>query len=97
MPGCRRCRRKGDLLIRRLFYIAYFLETGLLLVVLPWSSFWGRNFFVEHWPALRPWLASDFVRGGISGLGIVNLAAGIADLVPVFITRERDDRTDQSA
>ena len=72
-----------------MFYIAYFLEAGLLLVVLPWSSFWGRNYFVEHWPALRPWIVNDFVRGAVSGLGLVNIAAGIADLVPVFLTREQ--------
>ena len=59
--------------------------------MLPWSSFWGRNYFVEHWPALRPWIANDFVRGGVSGLGIVNLVAGIADLVPVFLTRDPHD------
>jgi len=59
--------------------------------VLPWSSFWGRNFFVEHWPSLRPWLVNDFVRGGVTGLGVVNLVAGIADLVPVFLTRDPQD------
>jgi hypothetical protein len=74
-----------------LVYIAYFLEAGLLLVVLPWSSFWGRNFFVEHWPALRPFIVNDFVRGAVSGLGVVNLVAGVADLVPVFLTRDPHD------
>jgi hypothetical protein len=63
----------------------------LLLVVLPWSPFWGRNYFVEHWPALRPWIANDFVRGAVTGLGMVNIAAGIADLVPVFLTRDPHD------
>jgi hypothetical protein len=47
---------------------------------------------VERWPALRPWLVNDFVRGGVTGLGLVNLVAGVADLVPVFLTRERDDQ-----
>ncbi len=69
--------------IRRLAYIAFFLETGLLLVVLPWSSFWSRNYFVIHWPAISPWLVNDFVRGAITGLGLVNLAAGIADIIPL--------------
>ncbi len=78
---------KGDVLIRRLVYIAYFLETGLLLAVLPWSSFWTRNFFFEHWPAIRPWLVNDFARGAVTGLGIVNITAGIADIVPVLAGR----------
>lgn len=69
--------------------------------MLPWSSFWGRNYFVDHWPALRPWLVSNVVRGAVTGLGVVNFIAGLADLVPVFLTREHDDApgrsTDQSA
>jgi hypothetical protein len=69
--------------LRRLAYIAFFLETGLLLVVLPWSSFWTRNYFVIHWPAISPWLVNDFVRGGVTGVGVVNLIAGIADIIPL--------------
>ena len=45
---------------------------------------------MEHWPALASWLVNDFVRGGITGLGVVNIAAGIADLVPVVLSRDRD-------
>ena len=50
--------------------------------MLPWSSFWSRNYFVTHWPWIAPWLVNDFVRGAVSGLGIVNLIAAIADLLP---------------
>jgi len=59
--------------------------------VLPWSSFWSHNYFVLHWPAAAPWLLNDFVRGGVTGLGIINVAAGIADLVPVFLARDPFD------
>ena len=69
--------------LRRLFYIAFFLESGLLLVVLPWSAFWTRNYFVTRWPAISPWLVNDFVRGGVTGIGLVNLIAGIADIIPL--------------
>ena len=65
--------------------------------MLPWSSFWSRNYFVEHWPALRPWLVNDFVRGGVTGLGVVNFVAGLVDLIPVFLTREHDDVPDRFA
>jgi hypothetical protein len=36
--------------MRRLAYVALFLEVGLLLVVLPWSGFWDRNYFVSAAP-----------------------------------------------
>ena len=66
--------------MRRLLYIAYFLEVGLLLVLAPWSSFWDRNYFAESVPLLRMVFQNNFVRGGVSGLGILNLCVGFADL-----------------
>ncbi len=87
----RRSRHKGSILIRRLVYVAFFLEVGLLLIVVPWSAFWDRNYFATRWPAIRPLLANNFVRGGVTGLGVVNLVAGFADLALVFSVRERDD------
>ena len=78
-------------LLRRLVFAAFFLEVGLLLLVLPWSAFWDHNYFVFTWPAIGPWLTNNFVRGGVTGLGAVNVFAGVADLVLVFSTRARHD------
>ena len=39
------------------------------------------------WPALQPLLTNNFVRGAVTGLGVVNLIAGFADLALVFIAR----------
>jgi hypothetical protein len=63
----------------------------LLLLVLPWSAFWERNWFAEAWPPLQPLLTNNFVRGAVTGLGVVNLGAGFADLARVFSTRHRGD------
>ncbi|MFB3852536.1 MAG: hypothetical protein ACE148_01790 [Vicinamibacterales bacterium] len=60
--------------------IAYFIEVGLLLIVVPWSDFWQRNYFLEVWPALASVAANPFVRGAVTGIGLVNLCAGLADL-----------------
>ena len=68
--------------------MAFFLEVGLLLVVLPWSAFWDRNYFALTWPAMRLFLGNNFVRGAVTGLGVVNLVAGFADLTLVFAARE---------
>jgi hypothetical protein len=87
--GCRKCRHEGNVLIRRLVYVAFFLEVGLLLVVLPWSAFWEQNYFAEAWPPLAAWLKNDYLRGAVSGLGVVNLFAGFADLALIFSIRER--------
>jgi hypothetical protein len=95
--GSTRCRREGDTLIRRLVYVAFFLEVGLLLVVLPWSAFWDHNYFVLMWPTIRPFLTNHFVRGAITGIGGVNLVAGFVDLTLVFASREPRDATDRPA
>lgn len=59
------------------------------MIVLPWSAFWERNYFVHAWPALGPIVTDYFVRGGISGLGFLNLLAGLSELAPVFGTGRR--------
>ena len=74
-----------------MIYIAFFFEVGLLLIVLPWSAFWDRNYFAAAWPARRPLLTSNFCRGAVTGLGFVNLYAGFADLAIIFAARERRD------
>ena len=87
--GSRRSRHEGSILIRRLVYVAFFLEVGVLLIVLPWSGFWEENYFAGVWPALGTLLQNNYARGAVSGLGVVNLVAGLADLVPIFAARER--------
>ena len=52
--------------------------------MLPWSSFWDHNYFGHVLPALVPILRNDFVRGAVSGLGVINLIAGFFELVPVM-------------
>ena len=42
----------------RLAYVAFFLEVGLLLIVVPWSGFWDQNYFATAWPLLQPFFAS---------------------------------------
>jgi hypothetical protein len=74
-----------------LFLVAFFIEVGLLLIVLPWSGSWEGNYFAGEWPALRPVLANNFVRGAVSGLGVVNLVTGFAELAPIFAARNRHD------
>jgi hypothetical protein len=54
-------------------------------VVLPWwPALWEHNYFAMAWPPLRTILTNNFVRGGVSGLGVVNLFAGFADLTSLF-------------
>ena len=74
-------------MLKRLLFVAYFLEVGLLLVLVPWSAFWDRNYFAASLPALHDILRNNYVRGAVSGLGIVNLLMGFDELASVLWAR----------
>jgi hypothetical protein len=46
---------------------------GALLLYLPWSIFWDQNFFLGHFPSLIPVLLHPSFRGGVSGLGVLDI------------------------
>ena len=67
--------------MRRLVLAAFLLEAGLLLAVVPWTSFWDRNYFAQWLPWLRLVMTNHFVRGAVSGLGVVNIVVGVGEVV----------------
>jgi hypothetical protein len=78
-------------LLRRLLFAAYFFEVGLLLAIVPWSSFWDQNALLEAIPAVYEWTRSAFVRGAVTGLGALNLAAGLVELAAAWASRRGPD------
>jgi hypothetical protein len=64
----------------RLLLTAFFFEAGLVLLIVPWSVYWERNYFVQLLPLFEPFLTNTFVRGAVSGLGLVNLLAGCVEI-----------------
>jgi hypothetical protein len=90
---CRACKREVEIsFVTRLLFAAYFLEAGLILIVAPWSAFWDRNFFAATIPSLEPLLASPYVRGGVSGVGVITALAGFAELGGAFRRKVGHDR-----
>ena len=69
-------------------FVALLLETGLLLVLIPWSAFWDRNYFVEGWAAAGRFLTSNYTRGAITGLGLVNVWSALAELADLFGSKD---------
>jgi hypothetical protein len=70
--------------------VAFFFEIGFALVVVPWSAFWDRNYFAEAVPAIHAFITNNFVRGAVSGLGVINLIAGLGELVSILLARNTD-------
>lgn len=78
--------------VTRVIFIAYFFEVGVLLTLAPWSVFWDRNYFIAGWPLVAAVAGNDYVRGAISGVGLINLAAGAAELIGLFTRKPKVNR-----
>jgi hypothetical protein len=69
-------------------YILICFEVGIMLVVLPWlPSYWDDNFFLYfitgklNSPGLQSFLTSGWMKGLVTGLGLVNIGAGVWDII----------------
>jgi hypothetical protein len=60
-------------------------------VLIPWSAFWDRNYFVEAWGSAGQILTSNYTRGAITGLGLVNVWAALAELADLFGSKSTTD------
>ena len=76
--------------MKRLLLVAFFLEVGFVLIVIPWSAFWDRNYFAQVAPPLRALITNDFFRGAVSGLGVINIIAGLAELIALVLARSSE-------
>ncbi len=65
----------------RVLLILIWFELGVLLVFIPWSGFWGRNYFLDRYPGLIPYLLNPFLRGAISGLGLIDIGIAAATIL----------------
>lgn len=74
------------------FYIILCLEIGIVLAVLPWVphgwwglSDWGNNYFLlfaarKTGYGLQRFVSSGWVRGTVTGIGLLNIAMGLWEL-----------------
>ena len=74
--------------------MALLVETGLLLVLVPWSQFWDRNYFFDASSTLGALLTSNYTRGAITGVGLINVWAALGELSDAFSPRTPDDHAD---
>jgi hypothetical protein len=59
--------------IMRVLLLLVWLELGLMLILVPWSEIWQTNYFIIQFPELGTILRSPYLRGAISGLGVMNV------------------------
>lgn len=62
-------------------FVLFCLEIGIILTVLPWTRVWTDNSLLLGYPQVREFAALGFVRGLVSGLGLVDIWLGVSEAV----------------
>lgn len=74
-----------------LFLIILLLQLGFLLALLPWVNFgafgsWNDNFILAlivdktGLPAIRGFVTSGWVRGAVTGIGVINIIIAFMEI-----------------
>lgn len=70
-----------------LFFALYCIEAGFFFIVVPWTHFWTMNALLQENAALAALAANPFVRGFVSGIGVIHILIGIKDIVRITHAR----------
>jgi hypothetical protein len=69
------------------FFALYCLEAGLFFLIVPWTVIWTVNPLLHSNLVIGAMADNPFVRGFVSGVGLLHLIIGVRDLVR--ISRQR--------
>ena len=61
-------------------FITFCLEMGLFLLIFPWTESWDNNYFSGLMPQMKSFWDNLYVRGAVSGLGVVNLYISLVEI-----------------
>lgn len=64
-----------------IIYVLFCIEVGMLLTVLPWNHVWTDNALIAGFPTIRAIASNNFVRGMITGIGMLDIWIGIWEAV----------------
>jgi hypothetical protein len=74
--------------VLRVVLLLLWFELGVVL--LPWYDVWDVNYFLYQYPSLAFFLKNSYLRGTISGLGIINIMFALEAFrrrTPVVVAR----------
>jgi hypothetical protein len=77
-------RQIRHLWLRRLGVLVFVFvcaTIGVMLIILPWRPEWSDNHLLLPFPSLRSIIASGFVRGVCTGLGLLNVWIGFWEAI----------------
>ena len=83
MPPAKEPRRPHRWLQRLwlVVFVLFCLEVGIILTVLPWTRLWTENSLLLGFPNVKEFMNYNFVRGLVSGLGLVDIWMGVVEAV----------------
>lgn len=70
--------------MQRLFLVIFVIlciEVGLVMVAVPWLPVWSDNGLLMNLPQVKTFLRLGFVRGIVSGVGLLDIWIGIWEAV----------------
>lgn len=67
--------------ISLVIYVAFCIELGIVLTVVPWVKVWTENALITRYPFLYALVQDNFFRGLVSGLGLVDIWLGVWEAV----------------
>ncbi len=62
-------------------FITFCLEVGIFLVIFPWTPYWDGNYFSLLKPEWHQYWDNMYVRGAVSGFGVVNLYISLVEVL----------------
>lgn len=70
-----------------LFFALYCVEAGLFFTIVPWTMIWTLNPLLHSSLAVAVVADNPFVRGFVSGVGLLHLIIGIRDILAIVRAR----------
>ncbi len=64
-----------------LLFVFLCATLGVMLIILPWRPEWSDNPLLFSYPTIRAVVASGFVRGVATGLGVLNVWIGFWEAI----------------
>ena len=68
------------LAVELILFVILRIYVGALVFLLPWRAVWTTNAWINHWPIIANFIAQGWVRGLVSGLGLLNIWIALAAL-----------------
>ena len=65
----------------RICFALFMFEIGLFLVIFPWTDGWNFNYVQGLLPALQDVWDDPYFRGGITGLGCLNVYMSVLEVI----------------